>query len=335
MQNALLNEKGLPLFSKITPDMVEPAVDQILAENRSAIDDLLKNQKDYSWENLVFPLEELDDRLNRAWSPVSHMNSVVNTDNLRVAYNACLPKLIAYATEMGHNQDLFQAFKQISESNKYADLDVAQKKIIDNALRDFRLAGIALPEKEKARFKELMERQSKLTTQFEENILDATQAWEKHVTDVDALAGLPESALSLLVHYANQKELPGWLIKLEYPSYLPVMTYAVDRDLRQEVYTAFVTRASDQGPNAGQWDNTKLMQELLANRHEIALLLSFDNYAQRSLATKMAEDPDQVMQFLNDLASRSRSVALDEYQQLQTFAKEQDNIDSIEAWDIP
>ena len=332
MSNPLLELDGLPPFSKIRPEHVEPAIDALLAEGRALTERLLEAGGPYTWKNLVEPLELFDDRLSRAWSPVSHMNSVVNSDELREAYNACLPKLSDYATEMGQNEQLFAAYKAVAEGDE--PLDPAQRKLLEHALRDFHLSGVDLPPDDKARFKAISSRLSELSSRFEENLLDATHAWSKLISDEKELAGLPESALALARQTAEQRDKKGWLLTLEFPSYLPVMTYADDRALRREVYEAFATRASDQGPHAGRWDNGALMEEILALRHEQARLLGFENYAERSLARKMARSCDQVMTFLTDLAARSRPQAQRELAELEQFAREQHGVERLAAWDI-
>ncbi|MEW8314591.1 MAG: oligopeptidase A [Candidatus Thiodiazotropha endolucinida] len=329
--NALINMQGLPAFSSITPDMVEPAMDQLLQENRQTIQQLLSSQQEYTWKNLIEPLEKAEDRLSRAWSPVSHMNAVVNNDELRTAYNAVLPKLSEYATEVGQNGQLCNAYKQVAEE---AGLDRAQRKLLQNALLDFHLSGVDLEEDKKQRFKEISQELSQLTTKFEENLLDATNAWSKLITNESDLQGLPESALALARQTAVQRDQKGWLLTLEYPSYLPVMTYADDRQLRREVYEAFATRASDQGPHAGQWDNTEAMERILELRHEQAGLLGFSNYADRSLAKKMARSSDEVIAFLTDLAERSRTQAERELNELREFTSERYGFDDLQAWDI-
>ncbi|MGB5439537.1 MAG: oligopeptidase A [Gammaproteobacteria bacterium] len=348
MTNPLLELTGLPPFSRIRPEHVEPAIDQLLADARKQVETLLAANADYSWENLVAPLEEMNDRISRAWSPVSHMNSVVNSDALRDAYNACLPKLSEFATEMGQHKGLYRAYRQIADGEEYTRLDTAQKKIIDNELRDFRLSGIELGQVAQDRYKAVMQELSKLTAQFSDNVLDATNAWHKQISDESLLAGLPESARSLARQTAGQRDMDGWVFTLEFPSYMPVMTYADSRDLREEMYTAYVTRASDQVPekvrpgtgreaglgHAGKWDNTPVMNRILELRHEASRLLEFDNYAERSLATKMAESVDQVNAFLNDLAERSKKPAAEELAAVRAFASEQHGSSDLQAWDI-
>ncbi len=334
MSNPLLEMTSLPPFGQIKPEHVEPAIDTLLQRNREQLQQLLADNDHYSWENLIQPLEEMDDQLDRAWSPVSHMNSVVNSDALREAYNACLPRLSDYATELGQNEQLYAAYKAIADSPDYAQLDAAQKKIIDNALRDFHLSGVDLPAQKKQRYKEIQQRLSSLTTRFEENLLDATQAWHKQILEESRLAGLPESARAMARQAAEEKALEGWVFTLDFPSYYAVMTHAEDRDLRAELHEAYVTRASDQGPNAGQWDNSEVMEEILALRHELAQLLGYANYAERSLATKMAESPDQVLSFLHDLARRAKPVAEQDLAELSDFAREQHGLDKLAPWDI-
>ena len=334
MTNPLLNINDLPEFSRIEPRHVRPAVEQLLAEGRQQIEELLAANTTYTWDNLVAPLEAMDDRINRAWSPVSHMNSVVNTDELRDAYNACLPLLSEYGTELGQHEGLYRAYRQIADGEQYAQLDTAQQKVIDNALRDFRLSGIELPQEQRDRFKAIMQELSKLASTYSDNVLDATHAWHKQITDEALLAGLPESARSLAKQTAAQRDLDGWVFTLEFPSYYAVMTYADDRALREEIYTAYVTRASDQGPHAGQWDNAENMEQIVSLRHEAAQLLGYPNYAERSLATKMAKTTDQVMQFLDDLATRSRPAAVTELEDVRTFAAETHGEQDLQAWDI-
>jgi oligopeptidase A len=333
--NPLLGLTGLPPFTHIQPAHVEPALDALLAECRATVARVLADNTTYTWANLVQPIEDVEDKLSRAWSPVGHMNSVVNSEALRAAYNACLPKLSEYGTEMGQNEALYQAYKQIADGPEYARLDTAQRKIVDNALRDFKLSGIALPPAQRERYKALMQELSSLHAKFEENLLDATNAWSIQITDKARLAGLPESAVALAKQTAERENMDGWMFNLEYPSYYPVLTYADDRALRRELYTAYVTRASDEGPHAGQWDNGPTMEKILALRHEAARLLGFANYAERSIETKMAQCTDQVMRFLTDLAERSKPRAIADLDELRRFAREQHGALEIESWDIP
>ncbi|MGZ8143367.1 MAG: oligopeptidase A [Methylosarcina sp.] len=334
MTNPLLIDTPLPLFSQIQPEHVEPAIDQLLAEARSVVEERLKATESYTWKNLIEPLENIEDKLNKAWSPVSHMNSVVNSDALREAYNACLPKLSEYSTEMGQNEALFKAYRAIAESDEYQSLDTAQKKIIENALRDFRLSGIDLDAEKKQRFKEISQELSSLASRYEENVMDATNAWTKLFTDELDLTGLPESALAQARQTAELNNENGWMITLQFPSYHAVMTYADNRELRREHYEAFSTRASDRGPNAGRWDNSEIMEKILALRHEKARLLGFNNYAELSLATKMAENPDDVIRFLEDLSDKSWRQARRDLAELREFARDYYGIHDLQSWDI-
>jgi oligopeptidase A len=334
MINPLLTTADLPAYASIQAEHLEPAIDQVLADNHTAIAQWLAANSVYTWDNLLRPLEELEDRLNKTWSPVNHLHSVQDSEALRAAYNACLPKLSAYYSELGQNQALYRAYQQIADGPEYSELDAAQRKVIDNALRDFRLSGIALPPEQQARYQAIMQELSQLNAKFSENVLDATQAWTKAVADEALLAGLPESARALARQTAQQRGQDGWLFTLELPSYLPVLNYADDRGLRKEVYDAYCTRASEQGPNAGQWDNGPVMAQILALRHELAQLLGFANYAEYSLATKMADSPHKVLEFLNDLARRARPQAQQELAELRQFAHDQFDMDDLQAWDI-
>ena len=331
--NPLLQDFDLPPYSEIRPEHVEPAIDSILGDNRVAIEELLSRPAErLDWQTLVVGLDEMNARLGRAWSPVSHLNAVCNSPELRSAYEACLPKLSAYYTELGQNRALFEAYKALAEGPAAAGFEVAQKTILEHSLRDFRLSGIDLPPVEQQRFGAIQMKLAELGSRFSNQLLDATQAWTKHLTDEAALAGLPDSAKGQMKQAAEAKGLDGWLITLEFPSYYAVMTYADDRALRQEVYTAYSTRASDQGPNAGQFDNGPVMQEILDLRQELARLLGYASYAELSLATKMAESPEQVLGFLRDLAVRSKPFAEKDLAELRAFAAEQ-GLDDLKSWD--
>ena len=332
--NPLLHAFDLPPYSAIRPEHVEPAIEQILADNRAAMSHLLEQQAaDPSWDGLVLALDELGARLGQAWSPVSHLNAVCNSAELRAAYEACLPKLSEYWTEIGQNQPLFQAYQTLAASPAAAGFDVAQKTILEHALRDFRLSGIDLPAEQQKRYGEIQMKLSELASSFSNQLLDATQAWTKHVTDEAALDGLTDSAKAQMQQAAEARGLDGWLISLEFPSYFAVMTYANDRALREELYAAYCTRASDQGPNAGQNDNGPVMNEILALRQELAKLLGFGNYAELSLASKMAESTEQVLSFLRDLGVRGKPFAEQDLRELQAFAAEQ-GCNELQSWDV-
>ena len=333
MSNPLIGLEGLPPFSKIKPEFVVPALKDGIANCRKAIDDVLA-KKSYTWDDLVLPLEEADDKLSRLFSPVSHLNSVMNNDELREAYEQCLPLISEYSTFVGQHQGLYEAYNALYNSDEFKTLTTAQQKSITNALRDFKLSGIALASEDQKRYGEISARLSELSSKFGNNVMDATLAWHKHITDEADLAGLPESALALAADTAKSKELDGWVFTLDFPSYLPIMTYADNRELRKETYTAFSTRASDQGPNAGEFDNSDIMKEALALRHELAQLLGFKSYAEKSLATKMAETPEQVFSFLEDLAAKSKPQAEQEVAELRAYAAQKYGITELEAWDF-
>ncbi|WP_261894686.1 oligopeptidase A [Vibrio cyclitrophicus] len=334
MSNPLLTFTDLPPFSQIKPEHVKPAVEQVIEACRNKIEQVLEGNTSPSWDNLVAPIEEVDDRLGRIWSPVSHMNSVVNSDELREAYESCLPVLSEYGTWVGQHKGLFEAYKTIKVSEAFSALNRAQQKTITDALRDFELSGIGLPADEQHRYGEISKRQSELGSQFSNNVLDATMGWSKQVTDVAELAGMPESALAAAQAAAQAKELEGYLLTLDIPSYLPVMTYCDNQALRKELYEAYVTRASDRGPNAGKWDNTEIITEQLKLRHEIARMLGFSTYSEKSLSTKMAETPDQVLGFLNDLAVKAKPQGEREVEELRQFAEKEFGVSELNLWDI-
>lgn len=275
--NPFLAEAELPAFAALRPQDVEPAFQQLLSSNSNAIEKLLDELTQPSWQTLVLPLEELEDRLEKAWAPVGHLNGVMNTPEWRRAYEAVLPKLTEYATALGQNRRLFEAYQALAQSTEYQTLDEARRKVIDNALRDFRLSGVALEGAAKQRYGELKQQLADLSTRFSNNVLDATQGWHKQITDIEWLRGVPETALQTYRQAAQTRSLEGYVITLDAPAYLPALQYADNRELRAEIYTAYSTRASEQGPQAGRWDNSQLMQEILAARHELALLLGFNN----------------------------------------------------------
>jgi oligopeptidase A len=332
--NPLLQAFDLPPYSAIRPEHVEPAVDQVLADNRAALERILASQGGApDWNGLVLALDELHERLSRTWSPVSHLNVVCNSAELRAAYEACLPKLSQYWTELGQNRALYDAWHALAASPAAAGFAVAQQTIVKHTLRDFHLSGIDLPAEQQQRYGAIQMRLSELSSRFSNQLLDATQAWTKHLADEAQLAGLPDSARAQMQQAAQAKGLDGWLVTLEFPSYYAVMTYADDRALREEVYTAYATRASEQGPNAGQHDNGPLMAEILDLRQELAELLGFAHYGELSLATKMAESTEQVLGFLRDLAVRSKPFAARDLAELREFAASQ-GVDELQSWDV-
>ncbi len=322
-------QANLPEFSQFNPIDINLQLDKIIQSNQASIKSLLAQKISPSWDSLIVPLEQLNDELNNFWSPVSHLNAVCNTDALRVAYNQAQPKLSAYYTSIGQNHALYTAYKKLDTHL----LNQAQRKIISNALRDFELSGVALENHKKQRFAEIKLRTSELSTKFSENVLDSTQAWTKQITDVKELAGMPDLALSAARQAASEKDLEGYLLSLEFPSYLPVMTYCDNRELREEAYTAFTTIASNTVANK-QWDNSPIIEELLTLRQELAAILGFDSYAHLSLATKMAGCPDDVTGFLNELANHSVQIAQSEFNSLSDFARQKCGLESLQAWDV-
>ncbi|WDD99216.1 oligopeptidase A [Thalassomonas actiniarum] len=335
MSNPLLSLKGLPEFSKIKPEHVKPALEQAITTCKDTISRVLSENTSYSWDNLVAPINEADDLLGRLWSPVSHMNSVISSDELREAYESCLPLLSEYGTFVGQHEGLFKAYQQISQSDEYQQLDTAQRKVIDNALRDFKLSGIALNEQDKKRYGEISTQLSELGSKFSNNVLDATHAFDVLITDESELAGLPQSALDAAKALAEAHDKSGWLFTLDIPSYLPVMMYCDNSALREKLYRAYVTRASELGPNGGEFDNGAVMAELLKLRHELAQLLDFNNYAEKSLATKMAASTGEVLQFLEDLATKSKAQGQQDVKELHEFAEKEFGKSELQAWDLP
>ncbi|MBL0644895.1 oligopeptidase A [Aeromonas veronii] len=334
MNNPLLTMDSLPPFSQIKPEQVQPAVIQAIADCKQKISDVLAQRDPHTWDSLIAPLEEVNDRLSRIWSPVSHLNSVLNSEALREAHDACLPLLSEFQTYVGQHEGLYQAYLALSQSDDFPLLSGAQRKEIENTLRDFRLSGIGLPAEAQQRYGEIQARLSELASRFSNNVLDATQGWHKLVADEAELAGLPDSVRAAARQMAELKGKEGWLFTLDIPSYLPVMMYADNRELRAEMYEAFTTRASDQGPNAGKWDNSAIMSELLTLRRELAQLLGFANYAELSLATKMADKTEQVVSFLTDLAAKSLPQGKAELEEIRTFAAEQHGQSELAAWDL-
>jgi oligopeptidase A len=328
MSNPLLDLAALPDYDAIRPEHALPAVEAQLAENRRRLEALLA-QPNPSFATLVEPFEEMQHRLNRVFAPIGHLNAVVNSEALRGAYNACLPLLAEYQTEVGQNEALAGAYAAIRE-REGASLSPGQRRVLDFALREFELAGVRLPAAPKARFKALMQELAQLQSKFDEQVLDATQAWSRHVTDAASLSGLPAHVVERARAQAVQQGQDGWLLKLDQPTYVAVVTHAEDRALRREFYEAWSTRASDRGPCAGRFDNGPVIGEILRLRHEAATLLGYDNFAQLSLATKMARDVPEVIAFLEELADSYVPAARRELSNLESFAEAK-----LEAWDVP
>jgi len=334
MSNPLLEHNTLPPFNRIVPEHIVPAIETILEALRAGIEELLETRP-YTYESVVKARENLEDKLHHAWSPVSHLNSVMNSVELRDAHTACLAMITDYTTEVGQNRSLFQAYQAIAESAQYDSLPQAGRKVIDNALRDFRLSGIDLPESEQARFSELSREISGLHSTFNNNVLDATQVWQKVVMEKSGLPGVPHNALVSMHQNAVDKGQQGYLLTLDAPCYLAIMTHCDDRTLRQELYTAFGTRASNLGPNAGEFDNSDVMHALLSARLEQARLLGFKNYAELSVARKMARSAEEVLGFLDNLAEKSRTFARNDFETLVTFAGKNGGPEDLKPWDVP
>jgi oligopeptidase A len=321
---------SLPKMTQIDIDTFTERLNALLQGHLQQIDSLLQENSSFDWDNLMQPLEDMDDALERFWSPLAHLHAVVNSPALRDCYQSCLPKLTAYEAAIGHNQVLYDAIQSIDKRT----LNKIQNKIMEDTLRDFELSGVALSSEKKHRFEAIQARLSELSHQFENNVLDASQAFCLHITDERRLLGLPAYALDGARALAEEKGVSGWILNLEIPCYQAILTHAEDRALREEIYYAYITRASDQGPFAKQYDNTAIMNETLALRFEKANLLGFVNYAELSLVTKMAESPDQVLDFLSDLGFRTRAKAEEEFYQLRMFATDIYQMSDIEPWDI-
>ncbi len=331
-KNPLIDYPELPPFSNIRPEHVLPAVEQLVADGRARIQQVLA-EGNFDYAHLVQALDEEDDRLGKAFGPAGHLNAVAQNEALRNAYNSCLPLLSEYGTEVGQNAQLCAAYQTLRDSDEWSSLSEAQQKDIDNTLRDFRLSGVDLPDDKKAQYMANSKRLSELTSQFSDNTLDATQAWTKLVTDEAELEGLPDSAKAGAADRAKAADKEGWLLTLDAPVFIAVMSHCKNAELRKEMYVAWTTKASDQGPHAGQFDNAAIMDEILKLRHEQAQLLGFANFGEESLATKMARDVNEVIRFLEDLARRAKPQAERELAELRAFAAEQ-GADQLEPWDI-
>lgn len=333
MSNPLLQASVLPDFSAIKPEYILEAVQSRIQNVKQNLNQALDDNKT-SWEELIEPLEQWLDELNQTFSPISHLNSVANNDELREAYNTCLPLISQLHTELGQNQGLYLAYKALKEADEFENRPQAQKAAINQQLRDFKLQGVALEPKARERFAEIQAKLAKLSNQFAENVLDATQAWHKLIDDENELQGLPKSALDLLAQQAKQNNQEGFRLTLDAPAFLPIMMHCENRLLREEVYIAYQTRASEIGPNAGEFDNTGVMQEILTLKAELAGLVGFENYAEYSIASKMAQNTHEVLTFLEDLANNAKPQAQKEFKELQEFAKAHLGLETLEPWDI-
>ncbi len=337
--NPLLDFSGLPRFAEFDPALVTPAIDDLLANARATLAAVTDAATPTTWDAFVEPLEDATERLGRAWGIVGHLNGVADTPPLREAYNANLPKVTQFWTELSQHEALFEKYKAFAASTQYAQLSPVRRRIVDHALRDFRLGGAELKSPARERFAELQDRQAALGQKFSENVLDATNAFKLRVTDPAELAGLHADAIEAAREAAQSDGHEGWTFTLQFPSYLPVMQYAAHHPLREHMYRAYSTRASlnalaPEGEAAAALDNAPIIDELLALRHEEAGLLGYANFAQVSLVPKMAESPEQVMNFLHDLAARARPFAERDMAELRRFAADELSLTELQAWDL-
>lgn len=338
MNNPLLNiGKGLPDYSAITADHIQPAIQALLHKAEKAVQIALSTDTPPTWDHLVEPLENATEELSRAWGVIGHLNSVADTPAFRKAHAAMLPEVTAFWTSLGQNLDLYKKYKALSQSQDFQKLNQAQRKVIENSLRDFRLGGAELPESQKERFAEIQNQQAQLAKEFSDHVLDATDHFVHLVTDPQELIGLPADAVAAAKQTAESKNLEGWAFTLHFPSYFPVMQFSENRALRKTLYEAYVTRASELGAKYGQgqldWDNTQNMLSQLRLKDEEAKMLGYANYAALSLAPKMAKTVQEVDQFLTDFAKRAKSHGQKDWEDLQLFAKNELQLSHLEPWD--
>ncbi len=335
--NPLLTIQQFPDYSAFKPQHAYDAISAVCKEAKEKIENLLANAP-VSWTTYE-QLEAIDDKLGKAWSPVSHLHSVMNTDEWREAYSKCQPIISQYSAEMSQHSGLYQFYCNLKKSDEFASYNDAQKKLVNDAIRDFELSGVNLSDDKKAEYQQLVQSASELYTTFSNNILDATQAFHIHITDETELAGIPDSALALYRQLAEQNasndtEVEGFWLTLDFPSYYPALTYAENRELREKLYYAYATRASEVGPNASEFDNTPIIEAIMSVREDMASLLGFNNYAELSLANKMAQSPQQVIEFLDDLVAKSHPQAIAEYKELQAYAQDKLGLEKLEPWDV-
>lgn len=335
MENPLLDLTGLPRFAEIEPHHVEPALDALLAENRAQIKKLATQSDRADWKDFVVPLVLIEERLDRLWATVSHLNAVCDSEDLRRAYEVALEKWTTYQTEVSQNRDLFAGFKRINESGELDRLDLAKQKTVSNAIRDFRLGGVELEGTARQRFAEIATELAAFSNRFEQNLLDATDGWHLDLTAEPDLEGLPESARALARQTAELAGIEGWRFTLQAPAFIPFMMFSSRRELRREMYHAYVTRASDCGPNAGRWDNSVVMDRILELRSEQATLLGYDQYVDYALVTRMATTSENVQIFLDDLVDRTRSHARKDFDELAKFIAQEAPDTELEVWDLP
>ncbi|MEO7345147.1 MAG: M3 family metallopeptidase, partial [Methylotenera sp.] len=329
--NPLLYFSGLPKFEEVKAEHVSPAIEYLISQGRATVEMLVSSKDEVSWGNFAAKLEDMEEKLGRAWSQVGHMNGVVNSPELREAYNDNLSKLTDFYADLSQDERLYAKYRALRVGSQFETLSKAQKKIVENELRDFRLGGAELPTEQKIRFKAIQEELSKLSSKFEENVLDNTNDYALYIKDAATLAGIPEDALQTAAEAAKTDDKTGWKFTLHFPSYLPVLQYADNRQLRETLYRAYATRASEFGKS--EWDNTPLISQLLKLKLEAANLLGFANYAELSVATKMAESAKQVNDFLYDLAEKAKPYALKDKRELEEYAAKL-SITDMQAWDV-
>ena len=333
VMNPLVDFSDLPRFDAVSPDDVTPAITDLLAQCEAVVTQIEQSSAPATWENVVTPLEDVTEKLSRAWGIVSHLHGVRDTPELRAAYNENQPLITEFFTALGQNLALYKKYQDLHNSPAFNDYSVARKKIISNALRDFKLSGAELADEQKQRYAQIQEELAALSTKYSEHVLDATNHYSLHIETVDQLAGLPDDALAAARNKAQQAGKSGFLFGLQFPSFYPLLQYADDRQLRATIYRANCTKASELGENL-EWDNTAIIDKILALRAEEAHLLGYANYAEVSLVPKMAQSPEQVAQFLLDLAQRARPYAEKDLAELRHFAKESLAIDELQAHDI-
>lgn len=338
MHNPLLDSHfsmELPAFDQIRAEHFEPAIKQLTQRAQADIESIVEGATECSWQSVFYPIEEALDQLEQAWSVVGHLNAVTNTEPVRNAYTACLPHMTNFSTWLGQYERLYEVTENFSEGKGFGGLSVSRKKVIANSLRDFRLSGIGLGASDKDKYAAIQKQLSELTTRFANNVLDATQSFTLNIDSADKLKGLPDLALESARELAASKNMEGYLLTLDLPSYLPAMQYCENRQIRETLYHAYNTRASECGPDEGKFDNSELMQEILKLRKELSLLLGFESYAEYSLATKMAGSSTEVIGFLEGLADHSVNAAREEYANLRAFAARDLDLPDMQAWDIP
>ncbi len=325
-------QKNLPSFMNINLKTIPKTITTICSDNLAAIKHLIQQPK-ITWETLLRPIEDLDDNLHNIWETIEHLYMVDNSAELRAVYQECIPVITAYSTQLAHNKKLYQAIKKLHASKEFQKLNKAQKRVITNELRDFKLSGATLTPAKKKQFAKIQQQLALLTTKFSDNVMDATHGWQKLITNKKELVGLPQNTLDLLQQTAKQQKKKGWLIGLDQPTFVAVITYADNRALREKIYRAYVTRASKLGQNSKKWDNGPVMHKIMQQRTQLANLMNFKNYADLSLETKAAKSTSEVIRFLKQLGKYSQNKARQEYKDLQQFAREKHHISDLQPWD--